>query len=152
MTVDRRKKGVRPIQIEDSQGVLRTYSELITMLQSHLCGDGLIPNRIVVGSEWQPALDSREERIEDVQHLVAALGQIHIPVASKHKVVASIVALCVQLPAIHWIDGENELRKQLMAIVQRLKHTTTKSRVPVAIRKKLKPAKDLPPPTSHRSV
>lgn len=138
------QRRARPQRIEDGQGVLRSYAELIALLQRQLGEDGTERRRVVVDGRTESSLSWRRDRIEDMTKIVKALCEVHIPFTARSSVITHLVCLRHQLKVLHWPDREAELRQQLSDLIRRLKHTTRKPGVPDRIRRKLKPAATLP--------
>lgn len=140
------RRRVRPTRIADDSGVMRDYEELLTMLDQHLCHDGLDQHRLHVGGDTQAVLNWRDQRIRDITELIGALCQVIIPFRDRRRVLAKLLCFRWQLAAIHWPDAEGDLRRQLDGLIRRLKHTTRTGRTLASVQRRLKPASQLPIP------
>jgi hypothetical protein len=145
------KRSARPTRVEDGQGVLRNYAELIGMLLHHLCTDGLEPRRVVIDGCTRPALNWRAARLDDVERLVTALSRVSIPRSARSSTITQLICIRHQLSALNWPDREGELREQLNLIIRRLKHTSRRPGIPASIKQKLKPASSIPTPSRRRA-
>lgn len=139
----------RPDRIADGQGVLRTYDELLGMLQRQLSDEAAEHRRVMVGDQVGPSLSWRDDRIADVTALVRAIATIAVPFESRGFVVNQLNGIKRRLHVLNWPERVDELTMTIDRVISRLKHTTRRPGVPMKFKRRLMPANQIPPP-QHR--